>query len=395
MRHYFRALHAITRRWLAKLSGNELNVLLFIVGRTLRFGKESERIPMRHFLQGVDSQDQAIACGTGLSKNTVLKCIRALQEAGLITVKLIEAGYADIRHVTLNTALLVGTDMPLNLSKREKHTRSAHDHPGANFAPPRAGIALLNRGKKEEEKKEEEKTMAAGRGGVVVPSVRDAIGTVQARYETRRQERAAAPAPRLTAAGVCLCWRDQVVAWQQAQGQARLVTTPTVGDAKVLLANAKKLAFPQGQDLRSFMGWAVEHWDALIHHHFAWMSRQAPPSVPHLGFFARFLQYFVSYYDAETQREAARNRQVTAGLDRQRRAQALEDRLVAEREALDLALQQQRKENALLQQELSASRQQLIRARQRPAPIRPSEAEIVQALAAELPEFDTLLAGGY
>lgn len=72
-------------RNLQELTPNEYRLFQFIQARTLRYGKEAERIPLRHFTEGVVTRDgRRIISGVGLSICTVRKALSSLIEKGFI-----------------------------------------------------------------------------------------------------------------------------------------------------------------------------------------------------------------------------------------------------------------------------------------------------------------------
>ena len=72
-----------------RLTNNEFRVLCFILNRTLRFHKEEERIPYRHFLKGVISRDgECITAAIPGDKRTIKRSLDSLKEKGLIDVRI-------------------------------------------------------------------------------------------------------------------------------------------------------------------------------------------------------------------------------------------------------------------------------------------------------------------
>ncbi len=80
--YYFRH---IWNEWGTSLTHSELRVLLFIFMRTLMYGKMEERIPIRHFTDGVFTGDECVTAPVGLGKKWVIEVVAALQKKGLIT----------------------------------------------------------------------------------------------------------------------------------------------------------------------------------------------------------------------------------------------------------------------------------------------------------------------
>jgi hypothetical protein len=79
---------AIFDYWMAHLSDSELAVLLYIVRRTLGFGKAADIISPRQFLHGIITRDGHILDeGCGVSKGKLYPALAHLTELGLITIE--------------------------------------------------------------------------------------------------------------------------------------------------------------------------------------------------------------------------------------------------------------------------------------------------------------------
>lgn len=75
----------ILDRWMAKLSGAEFKVLLYIARRTYGFGKEGDTISLRQIVSGIRTKDgRQLDSGTGLNKDTVCKALNSLEASGLV-----------------------------------------------------------------------------------------------------------------------------------------------------------------------------------------------------------------------------------------------------------------------------------------------------------------------
>lgn len=84
---YMDVMRAIHDTYFDQLQPSQLNVLLFILGRTLRYNKVAQSIFMPQFLGGVRNADQVvISRGTGLSESTVRSSIQAVAKMDLIEV---------------------------------------------------------------------------------------------------------------------------------------------------------------------------------------------------------------------------------------------------------------------------------------------------------------------
>ncbi len=79
---------AIFDYWLAHLSDSELAVLLYIVRRTMGFGKPADIISPDQFLHGIMTRDgDVLDEGCGVSKGKLYPALTRLVECGLITIE--------------------------------------------------------------------------------------------------------------------------------------------------------------------------------------------------------------------------------------------------------------------------------------------------------------------
>ena len=72
-------------RYLAELSGNEFKVLMYLTRRIFGFHKSSDCISLSQMLNGIRKKNgDRLDHGTGLSKPTLLRSLKILQEMGLV-----------------------------------------------------------------------------------------------------------------------------------------------------------------------------------------------------------------------------------------------------------------------------------------------------------------------
>lgn len=85
----------ILDHWMAELSGAEFKVLLYIARRTYGFGKDKDAISLSQIAGGLKRRDGTVLDrGTGGSRSSVARSLKALEERGLIvrTTNLSEDG---------------------------------------------------------------------------------------------------------------------------------------------------------------------------------------------------------------------------------------------------------------------------------------------------------------
>ncbi|MBX9625557.1 MAG: replication protein [Gemmataceae bacterium] len=75
----------ILDHWMAELSGAEFKVLLYIARRTYGFGKDKDAISLSQIAGGLKRRDGTVLDrGTGASRSSVARSLKALEERGLI-----------------------------------------------------------------------------------------------------------------------------------------------------------------------------------------------------------------------------------------------------------------------------------------------------------------------
>jgi phage replication O-like protein O len=69
------------------LSGSEFKVLCYIVRRTFGFRKDADTISLTQIIGGIKTRDgRQLDKGTGLSRDSVTKAIKSLEEMGVVLV---------------------------------------------------------------------------------------------------------------------------------------------------------------------------------------------------------------------------------------------------------------------------------------------------------------------
>src|SRR5579871_6675282 len=75
--------------WLSELSGAELKVVLYVARRTYGFGKTSDNISLTQICSGITKRDGTVLdTGTGLSRSSVARAVKTLEEQGIILRRL-------------------------------------------------------------------------------------------------------------------------------------------------------------------------------------------------------------------------------------------------------------------------------------------------------------------
>ncbi len=135
---------------LADLSSAETKVLLYLFRKTYGYRKSADRISLSQLERGTRSSDGTIIDrGTGLSKVTILRALKGLQEKGLITIRRSKtrAGDSDINHYHIREFTGVPPDHPPEQASRggEDGPQTGPDTPvGGSFTSSTTPVSELN-----------------------------------------------------------------------------------------------------------------------------------------------------------------------------------------------------------------------------------------------------------
>lgn len=249
-------------------------VLRFIAARTIRYDKIEERIPERHFLEGVNGTRPC-----GVERRTLKRSQLRLAEAGLVRV----THHRDVRgdlpnsyELQLNKIRSGRMGSKLKLSKKRVSPcseRSDRMSPGGcqNVTPEVGTLRVQG---------SDHKINTKLTTGKAVRGLEEAVEG--AREKTREARRRKAGKLSKTRAASAL-----QAAWTQACAEA----FPDARPAYIGLPVAARFVtqtvnyLPTGDDMADFVSWAVTHWD-LIRRHFSWMKKQPVPAYPDLGWCA-------------------------------------------------------------------------------------------------------------
>lgn len=78
----------IIREWMSALTHTEFKCVMFIFDRTAGWKKQWERIPHKHFVNGIiDGDGNCWASGTGLAHRTVINCLASLVKKKIVLRK--------------------------------------------------------------------------------------------------------------------------------------------------------------------------------------------------------------------------------------------------------------------------------------------------------------------
>lgn len=294
--NYIATLQATINQWYSELSPVEYQTLLFIIERTLRFNKEWESIPIRHFDEGVYSfSDVRIIAGVKARRTSIVDAYRALAEKGLIMVKRTRNGTGKNVFKVVVKAIVEGAKELSKLKISKKRTQKAM-HAGAQEvctqvhstnAPGCTPILSTHL--------EEHISNTTSTPDEDQESLSDIISRARKLNLQKREAKAKKADSKLTITTLKATWSESV-STHFGKTATPSVTSKDIAILKsVVTANTLPLPFTQ------FTDWVVENWEELSKNEFSWMTKNPMPAIPDLMFYCRFSKEFVKAY-AEYQR---------------------------------------------------------------------------------------------
>lgn len=339
--------HRLDREWMSSLKPTEYMVLSLVFDRTIGWGKPSERITIRDFVEG----KRNATCGTSLSRRTVIAVLAALAKRGVLMRRGRDGNVYEI-----NFAWEPEGAQPVPLAEADQPARGRHrcrpSTPEVQTAHSNSADAAPHKKKIEEEDLKEENDSASlrlrsreGGGGFAkkTPKVRDRPKPTSS-FNPRELRSRWETAWRETFEGTtCPLWCPK------ERGQVRQLAQEQIA----------------GGTLPTFLEWAVREWALIMNTRFTWMDR-ARPSFPSIGFMLGLKEkFFEAWNDRQTlcqelnmtaeQRLIRRYRRGGMGYED---AKVEADKML-ERRQRHSCLEREREQNALEARALERERQQL------------------------------------
>ena len=308
---YVISTQAITTQWRSELTPIQVDVLLFVNERTLRWQKEWETIPMRHFMEGVFSRaGQRIICGIGRRKSAIIAAYKALVEKGLL---LHDKDGRSNRFAVNFKALVEGADSMASMVRTGlKPSKKRNETVSMGTDKP---LQTVSTGTDPSYKEQKSKTNGfPDRGSEPVsfyPSgeeIRQNVEEVRQKSRARDGERAARADHRLTRKHILACWRTSIRKHYTDQGRA--ATTASLTKFNFIRLRAGVLASDTHCPIpfSEFVEWSVEYWDSLRSMELRWMKNM--PTTPDLAFFCATYKHFVKAIGAHTERQHRHERRL-------------------------------------------------------------------------------------
>ena len=294
---YIQYLTSVNRFMRSDLTNSELNVLLFVGERTLRFNKVTEKIPLRHFLDGiVDRKGNVIVAGLRMSRRTLIYALNSLRRKGLFLVtKCVDTG------INIFTILTDAVEKKIKMAKLKVSKKYNGLRGGAISAlggVQNSTIEVTHR----EPSQTTSSSLRSERGGAAPPgTARSVHRSVKKKIHTRDTNRASLlsatkPDKKVLRSAFSTACREHYDYPIQ-------VIAPSGREWGTYTNFLKATDFGEGFDYQEFFDWSMRNWDSMAEIELRWMGKRSnpPPAAPSLPFFCQFTRYFLEAFIAERQ----------------------------------------------------------------------------------------------
>ncbi len=305
------------------LNASEKELIRFIANRTVDFDKTSERIPIKHFTEGVYcSTGELLQQPLSFTERTIRSVIKRLEKEKLVCIKHHANGneYSlNFQHVAFEqffkeNAVNLGSvenAQPDVQNLHSSYTYNNHTektrqmfHSEAVKETDKASSFLENResGKNQENKSDlcENNVSAQNRETITL-----SIADFSANFDETQAKRLA----RMKAKNnVTLVFIQE--AWASSMGTTNYTNRHIVatlsrkelGMAKQGLQRDLKRDFidlNNAEGIPTFFNFCINNWGLIVRAKFGWMTKNAPPHEPDFAFFVKFRKQFFEAYHQE------------------------------------------------------------------------------------------------
>ena len=372
-RLYIAALDAVDVHWIGQLPSSDVLVLLFIIKRTIRFGKQKVAIPVRHFREGVRKGDssEVIISGLKMTHETVTAALGRLRDLGLIdferkhkgnTYELTRVG-VEIDALFAPVVVEIGEDdmgkLPIPRGKKrcaeeEKEgtdTRENGEKGGVRKSAWGGAEIRMRKHRNNNVRKEEHKTLPPAEAVGRIRRVRSyqtAVEAIAASASTTSEKRKTTAARAAARPGRALTQREFVAMWEESVLRHH-PAVPAVGVTVSQWSTLKHYVakMPDATSMQELVDYATENWSTIINTQMHWHREVKGGRIgdaPEAGFFMLNLRHFLQSFanakvsggkigkalaaveDNQLERENAELRRQVAALSKEREKLSARDR---------------------------------------------------------------------
>lgn len=366
--------YVLTIQWLLRdcsshLTTNETHVALFVADRTLGWGKTSEIITRRHFLEGIQDSESGVwyAGALPMSKNTLSAAINSLIDKGLVVSKKVrlltsyslnlvwsntittqltnDMGLATPKRLQTLQTTQTGGITP-SLTENESSRQGQKLTPSGSKIDPMQGQKLTPKKSKEKNSKEknafptEKRESNSLLNNELEPSLEERLSSATDNSRSARSIRLS----KWTSATAFAIWTD--LEKKHHSGITHFTTTKS--NRFALLQYGKKwiAANRSTENWMTYLEWCIGNWSIIQSEKLSWMVDA--PTQPCMPFFVRNSARFEQAYEERATfdalskmsiRDREVERRVNKGVPRNVAEKEVDDRdgLTKERERLERA----------------------------------------------------------
>jgi hypothetical protein len=282
----FETLKILNLNILTHLSSAEAKVLMFIWHRTVYWGKTSEYIPRRHFMDGVGE----VAAPVGVSLRGLINALASLEKSGVL--KRWKAGNGG-SYYSINFAWeLPMLREPKNPKGRATGTLKEPKNRGCKNC---TGTGAKTAPHKYENNKYELLKEGSAPSGARPDDLQDSINRATAKSRERKAAKLAKASQYETAGGLERLWAAEVATrFPDAD-----YTAWTVKDFGMVSKFRKNFSATQGSKTWPFFQFIIEHWQRIGVLYFSWMKNDLFPAYPDVGLVLKFKKQFLHAFTDE------------------------------------------------------------------------------------------------
>jgi hypothetical protein len=278
------------------LSSVEKRVLDFIIQRTLRFNKNHEVIPIRHFIDGVyDMDDKVICFAACTSKQKLFQALKSLASNGYIHIS--RVGRANRYGVYEQDLIALGAKAMSHLKEaRQKKRLESNQKKKARWftTEPHIGSQVNHLNGSQVNHRSNRSKVTDSEVMESTASQVDAIKSAQQKNKQAKLEKEEKARTRKNMGNATVLWNASLREHCPEAPPARKITGKQWGPLK---ANTVSM---EGPEFAAFLSWTVENWSVLARHDLKWVDDIT--DVPDLFLFARLSKHFVAAYANESAR---------------------------------------------------------------------------------------------
>lgn len=307
------------------LDPREHAVLSFVVNRTLRYKKQQEFIPYRHFLKGIYNDAGLVIPPVGLHKKQVIAKVESLCDKKYVKVRLKRLGNTRTNHFTIYPdRIMQDIEMQkLKLGKKYKQNNDIEDNWEREFmgvsegtsggcqTEPVVGVKG-NQPISRQIIKRADYISNSERGETEISPHTDEIFSelkeARIRYKKNLQAKVDKLTDKPTATGVSAAWKLSYL--KHYEGQS--VVAPDYSDNAFskFRAGYSSTRLPDGFTLADFIDWVVENWSTFPASKFTWISLKTYPKNPSFPYFAKMYKYYVRAYGELLERGVMKGKRI-------------------------------------------------------------------------------------